>query len=51
MIEDYTEGTGTAVVGGTEQRTSRSLVALLWPIALSGSCSLSSPSGWATLGC
>ena len=36
MIEDYTEGTGTAVVGGTEQRASRSLVALLWPIALVG---------------
>jgi branched-chain amino acid transport system permease protein len=36
MIEDYTEGTGTAVVGGTEQRTSRSLVALVWPIALVG---------------
>ena len=36
MIEDYTEGTGTAVVGGTEQRASRSLVALLWPVALVG---------------
>ena len=36
MIEDYTEGTGTAVVGGTEQRASRSLTALLWPIALVG---------------
>jgi branched-chain amino acid transport system permease protein len=36
MIEDYTEGTGTAVVGGTEQRASRSLVTLLWPIALIG---------------
>jgi len=36
MIEDYTEGTGTAVVGGTEQRASRSLPALLWPIALVG---------------
>ena len=36
MIEDYTEGTGTAVVGGTERRASRSLVALLWPIALVG---------------
>ena len=36
MIEDYTEGTGTAVVGGTEQRASQSLVALLWPIALVG---------------
>jgi branched-chain amino acid transport system permease protein len=36
MIEDYTEGTGTAVVGGTEQRTSRSLWSLLWPIALVG---------------
>jgi branched-chain amino acid transport system permease protein len=36
MIEDYTEGTGTAVVGGTEQRASRSLVALFWPIALVG---------------
>ncbi len=36
MIEDYTEGTGTAVVGGTEQRASRSLLALLWPIALVG---------------
>jgi len=36
MIEDYTEGTGTAVVGGTEQRASRSLVALLWPIAVVG---------------
>ena len=36
MIEDYTEGTGTAVVGGTEQRVSRSLAALLWPIALVG---------------
>jgi branched-chain amino acid transport system permease protein len=36
MIEDYTEGTGTAVVGGTEQRASRSLVALVWPIALVG---------------
>lgn len=36
MIEDYIEGTGTAVVGGTEQRASRSLVALLWPIALVG---------------
>ena len=36
MIEDYTEGTGTAVVGGTEQRAARSLVALLWPIALVG---------------
>lgn len=36
MIEDYTEGTGTAVVGGTEKRSSRSLVALLWPIALVG---------------
>ena len=36
MIEDYTEGTGTAIVGGTEQRASRSLVALLWPIALVG---------------
>jgi ABC-type branched-subunit amino acid transport system permease subunit len=36
MIEDYTEGTGTAVVGGTEQRTSRSLLALVWPIALVG---------------
>jgi len=36
MIEDYTEGTGTAVVGGTEQRASRSLVALLWPIGLVG---------------
>jgi branched-chain amino acid transport system permease protein len=36
MIEDYTEGTGTAVVGGTEQRASRSLVSLLWPIALVG---------------
>jgi len=36
MIEDYTEGTGTAVVGGTEQRASRSLLALIWPIALVG---------------
>jgi branched-chain amino acid transport system permease protein len=36
MIEDYTEGTGTAVVGGTEQRASRSLVALIGPIALVG---------------
>jgi branched-chain amino acid transport system permease protein len=36
MIDDYTEGTGTAVVGGTEQRTSRSLWSLLWPIALVG---------------
>ena len=36
MIEDYTEGTGTAVVGGTEQRSSRSLLALLWPIVLVG---------------
>jgi branched-chain amino acid transport system permease protein len=36
MIEDYTEGTGTAVIGGTEQRASRSLAALLWPIALVG---------------
>jgi branched-chain amino acid transport system permease protein len=36
MIEDYTEGTGTAVVGGTEQRASRSLGSLLWPIAALG---------------
>jgi branched-chain amino acid transport system permease protein len=36
MIEDYTEGTGTAVIGGTEQRASRSLVALIWPIAVVG---------------
>jgi branched-chain amino acid transport system permease protein len=36
MIEDYTEGTGTAVVGGTEQRTSRSLGSLVWPIAVLG---------------
>lgn len=36
MIEDYTEGTGTAIVGGTEQRSSRSLWSLLWPIAVVG---------------
>lgn len=36
MIEDYTEGTGTAIVGGTEQRSTGSLVALLWPVALVG---------------
>jgi branched-chain amino acid transport system permease protein len=36
MIEDYTEGTGTALVGGTEQRASRSLGALLWPVSLVG---------------
>ncbi len=36
MIEDYTEGTGTAVVGGTERRSSRSLVALFWTVAAVG---------------
>jgi ABC-type branched-subunit amino acid transport system permease subunit len=36
VIEDYTEGTGTAIVGGTEQRSTGSLVALLWPVALVG---------------
>ncbi len=33
MTERYTEGTGTSLIGGTEQRASRSLVALLVPIA------------------
>ncbi len=36
MIEDYTEGTGTAVVGGTERRSSGSLAALLWTVAAVG---------------
>jgi branched-chain amino acid transport system permease protein len=36
MIEDYSEGTGTSVIAGTERRASRSLLTLIWPIALVG---------------
>jgi branched-chain amino acid transport system permease protein len=36
MTEQYTEATGTSVIGGTERRASRSLSALLVPIALIG---------------
>ncbi|MGH8873081.1 MAG: branched-chain amino acid ABC transporter permease [Acidimicrobiia bacterium] len=36
MTERYTEGTGTSLIGGTEQRASRSLLALVLPIALIG---------------
>ena len=36
MTEQYTEATGTSVIGGTERRASRSLSALLLPIAVIG---------------
>lgn len=36
MTERYTEATGTSLIGGTEQRAARSLLALLSPIALIG---------------
>ncbi len=36
MTERYSEATGTSLIGGTEQRASRSLPALLLPIALIG---------------
>jgi branched-chain amino acid transport system permease protein len=36
MTEGYAEGTGTSLVGGAEQRASRSILALLVPIAIVG---------------
>ena len=36
MTERYTEATGTSLIGGTERRASRSLLALLWPIVAVG---------------
>ncbi|MGH8913665.1 MAG: branched-chain amino acid ABC transporter permease [Acidimicrobiia bacterium] len=36
MTERYTEATGTSLIGGTEQRATRSILALLLPIAIIG---------------
>ncbi len=46
MTEQYTEATGTALIGGTERRASRSLAALFMPIVLLGAALALVPPLW-----